>query len=86
MEFHFSLLLFIKSLPDNKILDLSKLKALSRHKKKIKLIVTQQLEFALGRVENFVGKRKNAGYQHFLLFPQCFQKASFSGLLNVWIV
>ena len=30
-------------------------------------------------VENTVGKGEN-GYQHFLLFPQCFQKASFSGL------
>ena len=29
------------------------------------------------RVENIVGKGENAGYQHFLLFPQCFQKASF---------
>ena len=28
------------------------------------------------RVEN-VGKGENAGYQHFLLFPHCFQKASF---------
>ena len=27
-----------------------------------------------------MGKEENAGYQHFLLFPQCFQKASFSGL------
>ena len=26
-------------------------------------------------VENIVGKGENAGYQHFLLFPQCFQKA-----------
>ena len=28
----------------------------------------------MGRVENIVGKGENAGYQHFLLFPQCFQK------------
>ena len=28
------------------------------------------------RIENIVGKGENAGYQHFLLFPQCFQKAS----------
>ena len=25
-------------------------------------------------VENIVEKEENAGYQHFLLFPQCFQK------------
>ena len=24
------------------------------------------------REENIVGKGENAGYQHFLLFPQCF--------------
>ena len=28
-------------------------------------------------VENIVGKGENAGYQHFLLLPQCFQKSSF---------
>ena len=27
-------------------------------------------------VENFVGKEKNACYEQFLLFPQCFQKLS----------
>ena len=26
-----------------------------------------------------MGKGENAGYQHFLLFPQCFQSASFMG-------
>ena len=38
------------------------------------------------RVENIVGKGENAGNQHFLLFPQCFQKASFLGSLEVGIV
>ena len=38
------------------------------------------------RVENIVGKEENAGYQHCLLFPQCFQKASFSGSLQVGIM
>ena len=37
-------------------------------------------------VENIVGIGENAGYQHFLLFPQCFQKGSFSGLVKVGIV
>ena len=32
----------------------------------------------LGKVKN-VGKGENASYQHFLLLPQCFQKASFPG-------
>ena len=38
------------------------------------------------KVENIVGKGENAGYQHFLLCPQGFQKASFTGSLNVGIV
>ena len=37
-------------------------------------------------VENTVGKEENVGYHHFLLFPQCFQEAPFSGLLKVEIV
>ena len=38
------------------------------------------MKFVLGRVENIVRKGENAGYQHFLLFPQYFQKLSFLGL------
>ena len=34
----------------------------------------------LESTENIVGKGENAGYQHFLLFPQCFQKFSFPSL------
>ena len=41
---------------------------------------------ALGRVVTIMGKGENAGYHHFLLFPQCFQKASFPELLKVRIV
>ena len=32
-----------------------------------------------------MGKGENAGFQHFLLFPQCFHKAFFSGSLKVVI-
>ena len=38
-------------------------------------------------VENIVGEGENAGYQHFLLLPQCFQKALSSGdskVVTVW--
>ena len=38
------------------------------------------------RVENIVGKGENAGYQHFLLFLQCFEKASFPYMLKGVIV
>ena len=41
--------------------------------------VTVKLNFDLGRVENIAKKGENAGYQHFLLFPQCFEKAFFMG-------
>ena len=40
----------------------------------------------LDRVENTKGKGENAGYQHFLLFPQCFPKPSSLGLFKIWIV
>ena len=33
-------------------------------------------------VVNIVGKGENAGHQHFLLFPQCFLKASLSRSFN----
>ena len=39
--------------------------------------VTEKLKFDLRRVENIVGKGENAGYQHFLFFPQCFQMTFF---------
>ena len=48
--------------------------------------VTEKLKFVFGRVENIVGKGENAGYQHFLVFPQCFLKVSFSRSLKVGIV
>ena len=48
--------------------------------------MAEKLKFVLGRVENIVEKGENAGYQHFLLFPLCFQKASHTGSLKVGIV
>ena len=33
--------------------------------------------FVIDGIENIVVKGENAGYQHFLLFPQCFQKGFF---------
>ena len=69
------------SLPDNKILAWSNMKAFANDK----IHVTETLTLVLGRVENIVGKGENAGYQHFLLFTQSFQKVSFSRLLKVGI-
>ena len=64
----------VNSLPNDKLLDWSKLKAFAEDK----MNVTLKQKFFLGWVENIVGKGENAGYQHFLLFPQYFQKAFIS--------
>ena len=41
----------------------------------------------VGNVQNIMGKGETTGlYHHFLLFPQCFQKAAFSGSFNLGIV
>ena len=69
-------------LTNDKISDWSKSKAFADEK----INVTKKLKLVLGRVENIEGKGENAGSQHFLLFPQCFQKASYIGSLKVGIV
>ena len=83
-NFSFSHIVFyhFNPLPHGKILDLSKLKAFADDSFK----VSQMVQFCIDRVENIVGKGENAGYQHFLLFPQFFQKASSPGSSKVIIV
>ena len=68
----------VNSLPNDKFLDLSKFKAFADDKINV-------AHFVLGKVENIVGKGENAGYQHFLLFLQCFQKDSFSIIVFVYL-
>ena len=58
----------LNPLPNDKFSDLSKLTELADDK----INVTEKFKFLMGRVENSVGKGENAGYQHFLLFLQCF--------------
>ena len=70
------------SLPNNKILDQSKFKAFADDI----LNVGQIIICVPDRVEIIMRKGENAGYQHFLLFPQCFQKVSYTGSLKVGIV
>ena len=53
------------SLPNDKNLDWSKLKAIADDK----INATETLKFVFWWVENIVGKGENAGFQHFLLFP-----------------
>ena len=72
----------INPLPDDKILGLPEMKAFVDDK----LNVTQNVKVVFNRIENIVGKEENAGYQYFLLFPQCFQKAFSSSASKVVIV
>ena len=62
----------------------SKLKAFAD----VKINLIQKQKFFLGWVENIVGKGENAGYQHFILFQQCFflKGFFFSGSLKVGFV
>ena len=77
-----NILLSVNCWPYNKFLDWSKLKAFAESK----VNVAEKLKFVLGRVENIVGKGENAGYQHFLLWPRCFQKSSILWSLKVGII
>ena len=70
----------INSSPNDEFLYWSKLKAYAADK----INATANLKFVLGRVENIVGKGENAGYQHLVIFPQCFLNTSSS--LKVGIV
>ena len=72
----------VNSLPNNKILDWFNLKAFADEK----MNLNKKLKLVLQRVENIAGKGENADNQHFLLFPECFQKPSLSGLLKDGIV
>ena len=59
----------LNSSPDDAILGLPTLRAFADDK----LNVTQNVEVIFHRIENILGKEENAGYQHFLLFLQCFK-------------
>ena len=74
--------IYLNPLPEDKILGLPKLRAFADDK----LNITQNIRVVFHRMENIVGKEENAGYQHFLLFPQCFQKAFSSRVSKVVIV
>ena len=69
-------------LPDDKILGLPKFKAFADDI----LNVIHNIKIVFQRIENIVGIEENAGYQHFLLFPQCVQKAFPSSASKVVIV
>ena len=72
----------LNTLPNNRILDWSKFKAFADNKSN----VIEKLKFVLQRTESMVGKGENAGFQHFLLFPLCFQRPLSWVSLKVGIV
>ena len=67
---------------NEKFLYVTKLKAFADDKLKVSIMTI----FLFDRAENTVEKGENAGYQHFLLFLQCFPKHSSLGSLKVGIV
>ena len=60
----------INPLPNDRFLDWSKFKAFADD---ILYYITTKIISVFYRVENIVGKRENAGHQHFLLFLHCFK-------------
>ena len=48
--------------------------------------VVQMKHFLFDKKKNIVVKGENAGCQHFLTFPQSFQKVSFMGSLRFGIM
>ena len=71
--------MLLNPLPDDKILDRSKLK--QSEDDNFEFDVNSRKLSKL--VENTVGKGEIAHHEQFLLFPQCFQKASFQGRQKV---
>ena len=46
--------------------------------------MAKKLKFALGRVENIVGKGEHGGYQHFLLNPTMISRGVFLRVVKSW--
>ena len=59
---------YVNPLPNDKILDMTKLKAFTDNKLHVDKMTISDLD----RVENTEEKGENTGYQHLFLFPQCF--------------
>ena len=75
-------LLCVNPSPEDNMLGLPKLKAFADDK----INVTENIKVVFHRIGNIAGNEENAGYQHFLLFPQCFQKTFSSSASKVVIM
>ena len=69
-------------LTNDKIMDVTKFKAFVDDKLK----TAKMKIFLFDKIENTMGKGENAGYQHFLLFSQCFPNPSSLRSIKVRIV
>ena len=49
-----------------------------------KVALADIIMFIFNKIGNIVKKGVNAGYQHFLLFPQCFPIGIYSGSKKSW--
>ena len=67
-------------LPNDKILNVTKLKAFADDKVNVARMMIS-LDY---RVENTVGKGENAGYQYFSPFPTVFSKVFFFRVIKSW--
>ena len=65
----------VNSLPSNKILEWSKLKAFANNENNCGL----KIEFCFGKIRKIVRKGENAGYQHFLLSHNVFKSPLLQG-------
>ena len=63
--------MLLNSLQNNKIVDWSNMKAFADNKN----LWCWKIEICFGKKSKHNAKRRNAGCQHFLLFPSCFQQA-----------
>ena len=68
----------VSFLPGEQIFDSFEFKALADDK----INVTQKFKIFFGWVENILVRGENAVYQHFLLFPKCFQEPSSSRVIK----
>ena len=84
LKLHYSLLYGVNPFPNDKVLDETKFKAFADDKLNNK----KNNIFVFDRIENILGTGENAGNQHFLLLPQCFQKPCFQeaskGVVGEW--
>ena len=77
----FGFIVYDYPLPDDKNFRLVQIESICRRQIKF-----YSIHLSYHRIENIVGKEENAGNQHFLLFPQCFQNAFSSSASKVVIV